>query len=199
MFGVRPNSDRTTISVVSSMPAGGQVFDQAGERPVELADLLEVEVEVLVVRVVVGVRDLDEADALVEQPAGEQAVPAEVVPAVAVEVPFRLLGHVEDLPPFHQLQRLVVAVGEGVGLGGPAAAGEPLVGPVPEGVAVGQDGGVGVGRAAGILRRLAVAEDDAGVLRAEVGGVVAPAAAAAGGDDDVAGQRARRPGPATWP
>ena len=64
--------------------AVGQVVEQRGERAVELAELLDVEVEVLVVRVVVGVRHLDEGHARFEQPAGQQAVPAEVVPAVAV-------------------------------------------------------------------------------------------------------------------
>ena len=62
----------------------GQVVEQRGEGAVELAELLDVEVEVLVVRVVVGVRHLDEGDAVLQQPAGQQAVPAEVVRAVAV-------------------------------------------------------------------------------------------------------------------
>ena len=43
-------------------------------------------------------------------------MPAEVVPAVAVDVFLRFLGHVEHLPAFHELQSLLVAVSEGVGL-----------------------------------------------------------------------------------
>ena len=74
----------TTTSVVSSRPRSAQVFQQRGEGLVELAELLDVEVEVLVVRVVVGVRHLDEGGAAFEQPAGQQAMPAEVVAAVAI-------------------------------------------------------------------------------------------------------------------
>ena len=57
-------------------------------------------------------------------------------------------------------------------------------------VALGERVGIGVGGRRRVLRRLAVAEHDAGVLRPEIGGIVAAAAAAAGRDDDVAGQRA---------
>src|SRR2546429_459911 len=45
-----------------------RVLYGAGERPVELAELFDVEVEVLVVRVVVGVRDLHERHAVLQQP-----------------------------------------------------------------------------------------------------------------------------------
>ena len=45
--------------------------------------LFDVEIKVLVVRVVIGMRDLDEGDAGFEQAAGQQAVPAEIVMAVA--------------------------------------------------------------------------------------------------------------------
>ena len=65
-------------------PADVEVFEERGERFVELAELLDVEVEVLVVRVVVGVRHLDEGGPALQQPAGHQAVPAEVVLAVAM-------------------------------------------------------------------------------------------------------------------
>ena len=68
--------------------AGGQVVHEAGERAIELAELLDVEIEVLVVRVVVRVRHLHERDALFQQPAGEQAVAAEVVLAVALGIGF---------------------------------------------------------------------------------------------------------------
>ena len=46
-----------------------------------LAELLDMEVEVLMMAVVVGVRHLDERDAGLEQPAGQQTVPAELVAA----------------------------------------------------------------------------------------------------------------------
>ena len=61
MLGVRPNSDITTTSVLSSMPRSARSAIKRGKRAIELAELLEVEVEVLVVRVVVGVRHLHEA------------------------------------------------------------------------------------------------------------------------------------------
>ena len=44
-----------------------QVVEQRREGAIELAELLDVEVEILVVRVVIGVRHLDEADAVFEQ------------------------------------------------------------------------------------------------------------------------------------
>ena len=67
-------------------PALGQVVEQGRKRLVELTDLLQVEVEIFVVGVVVGVRHLHERDARFQQPAGEQAMAAEVVGAVAVQV-----------------------------------------------------------------------------------------------------------------
>ena len=63
-----------------------QVVDQRGERAVELAELLDVEIEVLVVRVVVRVVHLHAGHAVLEQPPGQQAVPAELVRAVALLV-----------------------------------------------------------------------------------------------------------------
>ena len=127
MFGVRPNSESTTISVLSSMPRSAMSFDEAGERAVELAELLDVEVEVLVVRVVVRVRELHERDALLQQPPGEQAVPAEVVLAVALGVGFRLLGDVEHVALLHELLRLLVRVRERFGHGRAAAVEEAVV------------------------------------------------------------------------
>ena len=57
------------------------------------------EVEVLVMGVVVGVRDLDEGDAGLEQAAGQQAVPAEVVLAVAIADARRFAAEVEEAAP----------------------------------------------------------------------------------------------------
>ena len=125
----------TTTSVCSSSPRAARSSSRVANDDVELADLLEVEVEVLVVRVVVRVGDLHEGDARLEQPAGQQAVAAEVVGAVAVQVLGRLLGDVEDLAAGHQLLGLLVRGGVGLGLGGPAAAGEPVVGVHPQGLA----------------------------------------------------------------
>ena len=104
----------------------GQVLDQRRERVVELADLFEVEVEVLVVGVVIRVDDLDERGARLQQPTGQQAVAAEVVRAVAVQVLRRLLGDVEDVAPGHQLLGLLVGRRVRLGLGGPPAAGEAV-------------------------------------------------------------------------
>ena len=70
----------------------GQVGHQRRERLVEFAELLDVEVEVLVVRVVVRVRDLNERRPFLEQPAGQQAVAAEVVLAVTVVILGRLFA-----------------------------------------------------------------------------------------------------------
>ena len=87
----------------------GQVVDQRGERPVELAELLDVEIEVLVVRVVVRVAHLHERHAVLQQPPGQQAMPAEVVLAVAIVILLGLLGDVEHFAALHQLQGLFVA------------------------------------------------------------------------------------------
>ena len=72
MFGVRPNSREHDDQRAVEHAAVGEVGDEAGERPVELAELLDVEVEVLVVRVVVRVRHLHERDALLQQPPGSR-------------------------------------------------------------------------------------------------------------------------------
>ena len=179
--------------------AVGQVVDQRGERPVELAELLEVEIEVLVVRVVVGVRDLHERHARVQQPPRQQAVPAEIVLAVALLVLRRLLGDVEHLAPLHQLRRLLVGVGVGVGVRRAAAHGEVVVDPLAQQVAA------LVGRLAdrlgprGVLRRLAVAQRDAGILGPQIGRVVAGAAATARRDVNVARQRIVLPATGPWP
>ena len=105
----------------------GQVVHEAGERPIELAELLDVEVEILVVRVVVRVRHLHERDALLEQPPGEQAMPAEIVLAVALDILRRFLGDVEHVALLHELLRLLERIRERLGHGRAAAIEEVLV------------------------------------------------------------------------
>ena len=64
----------------------GEIVDQRRKRPVELAQLLKVKLEVLVVRVVVAVLHLHIADALLNEPARQQAVLAEVRAAEALVI-----------------------------------------------------------------------------------------------------------------
>ena len=61
------------------------------------------EVEVLVVCVVVQLGHLDEAGPPFAQPAGQQAMPAEVVFAVSLEIPRGLLGDVEGVALLDEL------------------------------------------------------------------------------------------------
>jgi len=80
------------VERVLQQPPCGHVFDQGGKRDVEIADLLEVEVEVLVVRVVVRMADLNERGASLKEPSGQEAMATEVVGAVPVLVPSGSIG-----------------------------------------------------------------------------------------------------------
>src|SRR5687768_6339469 len=84
-------------------PACGNVCDERREWLVEFAQLLDVEIEVLVMSVVVRVCDLHERDAIFEQAPCEKAVAAEIVRAVTVLIGLRLLRDIEDFPLPHQL------------------------------------------------------------------------------------------------
>ena len=92
--GVRPNSPPQRTSVSSSRPRAFRSVQQAGDRLVDLAGVLRVallEVAVLVpLHVRVAVRDLHEAHAALGEPAGQQALPAEVVGDRVVEAVERL-------------------------------------------------------------------------------------------------------------
>ena len=80
--GVRPNSPAQTTSVVVEQPAGLQVGQQAGDRLIDgpgVVLVARLEVAVLVPAVVADARagQLDEPHAALDQPPGEQALPAE--------------------------------------------------------------------------------------------------------------------------
>ena len=117
----------TTIKVDIEHAAIGQVGHQGRERLVEFAQLLDVEVEVLVVRVVVRVRDLHERRPLFEETPREQAMAAQVVLAVAVVILRRFLGDVEHILLLHQVKSLLVGIGIGFGHGRAPAVQESFV------------------------------------------------------------------------
>ena len=171
-------------------PACGEVFDERGEGFIKVAQLLEVEIEVLVVRVVVGMRHVHAGDALLDEPACEQAVAAKVGVAVAGAVLVRLFGNVENFALTHQFLRLLERLRPGLCLRRAAAQREAVVHFAPQ--VVGAHGGIlrETFRALHVLRRLAVAQRDAGILGTEISGVRAAPATTAGGDDNVPGERA---------
>ena len=85
----------------------GQVVKERGERAIKLAELLDVEIEILVVRIVIGMRDLDERHARFEKSASKKAMPAEIVSAVALADGLRLARDVKELPTL--IRKLAVA------------------------------------------------------------------------------------------
>jgi hypothetical protein len=112
-------------------------------------------------------------------------VPSEVVLAVAIEILLGLLGHVEHVALAHQLMRLLVGIRERLGDGSAAAVEEAFV-DLPAEVLPADIGNFGDRiRPACVLRRVAVAEVDAGVLRPKIGRLVAAPAGAARRDEDV--------------
>ena len=95
ILGVRPNSPIQTTSVLSSMPVVLQVVDQRGEGRVDLPGELADAVVVLLVGVPAVGADLDERDAGLDEPAGQQAALAERRAAVGVADRLGLLLQVE--------------------------------------------------------------------------------------------------------
>src|SRR5947209_6695668 len=93
-------------------------------------------------RVVIGVRDLDESDARFEQATAEEAMPAEVVIAVPIAQRRRLAADVEQALPSHDLLRLRERVRVGFGIGGAPALGEAVVDAAEKGSAL-RVGGLG--------------------------------------------------------
>ena len=159
MCSSNPRSCRSVINVANA---------------VELADLLEVKVEVLAVCVVVRMGDAHVVDPALHEAAREQTVAAKVVGAVALLV-FRIfLGDVEDLALPHEFEALLVALRVGVGLRSAAPEREPVIHFPPQIIRAHRRGFQRCGRFRK-LRRLAVAEHHAGILGAEVGGVRAAA------------------------
>src|SRR4051812_15082301 len=90
-----------------------QIVDQDGKGTIEFAELLDMEVEVFVMRVVIGMGDFDERDALLEQAPSQQAMAAELVIAVAEANGERLLGEIEDRAPLNHL----LGLDEGIRIG----------------------------------------------------------------------------------
>ena len=74
-----------TIMVFSSRPDCGQVLDQGGQGRVHHFAVVPHGGEVVAVRVEAAAVDLDEANALLDQSAGQQSAAAELVVAVALE------------------------------------------------------------------------------------------------------------------
>jgi hypothetical protein len=114
-----------------------------------------------------------ERHAFLQETAREEAMPAEVVLAVAFEVGRRFLIDVERVGLLHQLEGLLVTVGVGIGDGCAPPREEPLVDlaaeVVPGLLGIVADGG----RPLEVTGRVAIAEADAGVFRSQVGRVAA--------------------------
>ena len=118
-----------------------------------------------------------------------EAVPAEVVLAIAVDVSSRLLRDVEGVLLSHEPQRLLVAVRVGVGHRGAAAGEESFVDAATDRMASRLADVADVRRSIEVRRRIPLAERKTGILRAKIGGISPPAAAAPGHDEHVTGQR----------
>ena len=97
ILGVRPNSPIQTTSVLLEHAPLLQVGDQGGEPRVDLVGQLADLLVVLLVGVPAVGADLDEGDAGLDQPAGQQAALAERGPAVGVAERLGLLIEVERL------------------------------------------------------------------------------------------------------
>ena len=124
----RVNHDQRTLEHSRLL----KIVEQHAERLVEFAELLQVEVEVLGVRVVPVVGDLDDSSSVFEQCASQKAIASKRMPPVTVEVfarrfPFKevatshqFLGHFEGR---------VVRIGKCFL---PTATREPLVEPLQQ-------------------------------------------------------------------
>src|SRR5262249_26164280 len=131
------------------------------------------EIEVFVVGIVIGVGHLYESDAVFEKPASQQAMPAELVAAVAVADVSRLAADVEDGPLPHDLGRLIVGARIGFGVRGTPALGKALIDPGADGVSL-QVGLLGQGGwPKQIGGRIAVRQSDRREARAEESGILA--------------------------
>ena len=110
---------------------------------------------------------LDERDPRFQQAAGEQAVAAEVVGAVAVEVARRLLGHVKNVAALHELQGLFISGRVGFGLRRAATTGEAVVQVVAEHFAPGRARVAQRAGPRGVGRRVAIPQNERAVLGPE--------------------------------
>ena len=149
----------------------GQIGDQRGEGQVEFAQLLDVKIEVLVMRVVVGVIHLHIRDAVLQQSSGQQTMLAEFARAVPLLVGRRFAADVEHVALFEQIARLRERKRVGFGVGRAASSGKPLIELLAKRVAT----LLGVGGRSAPARcfgQLAVVDRHARKLRAQVGGLV---------------------------
>ena len=156
----------------------GEIRDQRREALVELAELLDVEVEVLVVRVVVAVVHLNESHIVLDQASSEQAVTPEVVIAVLLLDARRFARRIENVLSFHQPQGLDVRVCVGVGGRGAAAKEEAIV-DLPAELLSARVGRFADGRRARDVRRgFSASEHETIVLGAEISRISGRAATA---------------------
>src|SRR5260221_34857 len=77
--------------------AFGKVGNESGEWPIEFAELFEMEIEVLGMRVVIRMRDFHERYAVFDELAGHQALATEIVTSIPLVVGIGDLAEIENV------------------------------------------------------------------------------------------------------